>query len=124
MDSTCEVYGFLHVNIGNRPGNQNIELWRKYENGGIDVPKRREHHIDIQHVFQEYMAFTLSQDSVTFTGEFKEDDGITSDDRLAVITGQTNAIIRANEIYNTYKTERFTGGSNWVEIMVRLTTSG
>ena len=118
----CEAYGSLHFNIGNRPENQNIEIWRHERENYVTTIKYIEYHIDIERMFQETNAFTLSNtDMVTFTGEFKEQDTGIPDDLLATISGKPNAFVRANEIYNTYKTERFSEGNNYIDIMIRFT---
>ena len=105
----CETYGSLYFNIGNRPENQNIEIWRREESNYITTTRDLEYYLDPEPImFQEIETFMSSTDEVTF-------------DILAIITGKPNAFVRANQIYNTYQTERFSEGANYVEIVLRLT---
>ena len=118
----CETYGSLYFNIGNRPENQNIEIWRREESNYITTTRDLEYYLDPEPImFQEIETFMSSTDEVTFTGEFKESDPSSTFDILAIITGKPNAFVRANQIYNTYQTERFSEGANYVEIVLRLT---
>ena len=115
--ASCEVYGSLYVNIGNRAENQNFQIWKRTSSSTLSTNEGKEHTITKFKQFYEYEAFATSTDKITFSGSFLEKDNFGSD-TLAIVTGRPQSVINAQDIYGNSLTPKFSYGSHYVKLNV------
>ena len=118
----CYIYGIIRFNIGNRQENQDIEIYNVERDHNIRTAGKSEVVIkEKDHLFQEFFDFTTSDDQIVFTGVVKDSTIFGKDPTIGHITGKSNAVVKAEEVYNVLKTERFSSGSQYVKITITFT---
>ncbi|XP_066915319.1 uncharacterized protein [Clytia hemisphaerica] len=113
--STCEIYGSLKLNIGNRASNQNIAIWGPVSGSStVEINERTPKYYSVTKSFQEYEAFQTSNDKISISGTIKESD-ITGDDTIATFS---NVYIYARDVFGVHHSRKKKYGSDWVEVRI------
>ncbi|XP_066922432.1 uncharacterized protein [Clytia hemisphaerica] len=116
-DTNCEFYGNLKFEIGNRPENQNIEVWSRSGSQRISKQMSLPFALPFSAIFNEYESFATDVDKyVVLDGQIKEWDS-NGFDLIADLSGQLFAV---KNIFGKSQTKKVSKTDAYAEVTVKI----